>query len=582
MKTLLSYFKQYKLTAVMACLFMIADCICELIQPLVVAKIVDDGINGGKINTVIMYGFLMILLSVLAFTFAVLSVRCASKAGVGFAANLRQGMFLKVQKYSFKNIDGFSVASLTTRMTNDLTIIQNTSIMCMRMLMKAPVMLSFSFVAAVIMKPTLATVLLVVIPLLVVGLAIILKVSSPRFVKMQKSVDDLNSDVQTSVRNVRVVKSFVRQDFEKSKFRTYNDNAMKAALDAVNVVILNGPFMTLLMNGAIIAIYAIGGKLVTIGNMQIGDLTAYVNYINHILMSLMVLSMVFMALTRAAASVKRVKEVLETEPDLDDPEFELTDGVKHGSIEFCNVCFKYNIDSEENILTDISFSANPGEVVAIVGGTGSGKSSLVQLIPRLYDADGGEVLVDGVNVRDYSLKNLRDGVGMVLQKNILFSGSIEDNLRWGNEDATDEEIAAAASAAQADGFIRSFSGGYGAQLEQGGVNVSGGQKQRLCIARALLKKPKILILDDSTSAVDTATEAKIREQFRTTLSGSTKIIIAQRISSVMDADMIVVMNDGKITGVGSHESLLDSNAEYREIYTSQMEGKDTAAEKEGK
>ena len=574
MKTLLSYFKQYKLTAVMACLFMIADCICELIQPLVVAKIVDDGINGGKINTVIMYGLLMILLSVLAFTFAVLSVRCASKAGVGFAANLRQGMFLKVQKYSFKNIDGFSVASLTTRMTNDLTIIQNTSIMCMRMLMKAPVMLSFSFVAAVIMKPTLATVLLVVIPLLVVGLAIILKVSSPRFVKMQKAVDDLNSDVQTSVRNVRVVKSFVRQDFEKSKFRTYNDNAMKTALDAVNVVILNGPFMTLLMNGAIIAIYAIGGKLVTIGNMQIGDLTAYVNYINHILMSLMVLSMVFMALTRAAASVKRVREVLETEPDLDDPEYELTDGVKHGSVEFCNVCFKYNIDSEENILTDISFSANPGEVVAIVGGTGSGKSSLVQLIPRLYDATEGSVFVDGINVKDYKMHDLRNSIGMVLQNNTLFSGTIAENIRWGDKEASDEEVIAAAKAARAHDFIMSFPNGYDTYIEQGGVNVSGGQKQRLCIARAMLKKPSILILDDYTSAVDTATEAKIRESFYTDFKDTTVILIAQRISSVMSADRILVLDNGEIVAQGNHEELMQSSEEYRDIYYSQMEKED--------
>lgn len=575
MKTILSYVKQYKPLMFFACFFMIADCICELIQPLVVAKIVDEGINGnggaGDMGKVVLYGLLMIGLSVLGFILAVISVRCASKAGVGFAANLRDGMFRKVQTYSFKNIDGFSVASLTTRMTNDLTIIQNTSIMCMRMLMKAPVMFSCSFIAAIIIKPTLSTVLIVTIPLLVVGLVLILKTASPRFAKMQKAVDDLNSDVQTSVRNVRVVKSFVRQNFEKEKFKKYNNNAMQASLNAMNVVILNGPLMTLLMNGTIIAVFAIGGRLVTVGNMQIGDLTAYVNYINHILMSLMVLSMVFMSLTRAAASVKRIREVLETEPDLKDPEFALKDSVKAGRIEFSNVSFKYNLDSKENILTNISFTANPGEVVAIVGGTGSGKTSLVQLIPRLYDVTEGNIYVDDVDVKDYNMRDLRNSIGMVLQNNTLFSGSIWENLRWGNLDATDEEVMTAAKAASAHDFIMSFPEGYDTYIEQGGVNVSGGQKQRLCIARAMLKKPSILILDDSTSAVDTATEAKIRESFYGDFRDTTVIIIAQRISSVMSADKILVLDNGEIVAQGKHDELMENSEEYRDIYYSQME-----------
>ena len=578
MKTLLAYVKQYKPLVFFACFFMIADCVCELIQPLVVAKIVDEGINGnngaGDMNKVVLYGLLMIGLSVLGFILAVISVRCASKAGVGFAANLRDGMFRKVQTYSFKNIDGFSVASLTTRMTNDLTIIQNTSIMCMRMLMKAPVMFTCSFIAAIIIKPALSTVLIITIPLLAVGLVVILKLSSPRFVKMQKSVDELNSDVQTSVRNVRVVKSFVRQEFEKKKFKKYNDNAMKASLNAINIVILNGPLMTLLMNGTIIAVFAIGGRLVTVGNMQIGDLTAYVNYINHILMSLMVLSMVFMNLTRAAASVKRIREVLETEPDLKDPEFALKDSVKAGRVEFQNVSFKYNKDSQENILTNISFTANPGEVVAVVGGTGSGKTSLVQLIPRLYDVTEGNIYVDDVDVKDYNMRDLRDSIGMVLQNNTLFSGSIWENLRWGNKDATDEEVMAAAKAASAHDFIMSFPDGYDTYIEQGGVNVSGGQKQRLCIARAMLKKPSILILDDSTSAVDTATEAKIRESFYGDFRDTTVIIIAQRISSVMSADRILVLDNGEIVAQGTHDELMANSEEYRDIYYSQMERED--------
>lgn len=575
MKTLLSYVKQYKPYAFFACFFMIADCVCELIQPLVVAKIVDEGINGnggkGDIGSVIDYGLIMICLSVLGFILAVISVRCASKAGVGFAANLRDGMFRKVQTYSFKNIDGFSVASLTTRMTNDLTIIQNTSIMCMRMLMKAPVMFSCSFVAAILIKPTLSTVLIVTIPLLIIGLVVILKISSPRFAKMQKSVDDLNSDVQTSVRNVRVVKSFVRQDFEREKFKKFNDNAMNASLNAMNVVILNGPLMTLLMNGTIVAVFAIGGRLVTIGDMRIGDLTAYVNYINHILMSLMVLSMVFMNLTRAAASVKRIREVLETEPNLKDPETPAASEVKKGRIEFKNVSFKYDEAGQENILSNINFTANPGEVVAIVGGTGSGKTSMVQLIPRLYDISEGNIYVDGVDVRDYNMKDLRNSIGMVLQNNTLFSGTIRENLCWGNKEATEEEIQKAAKAASAHDFIMSFPEGYDTYIEQGGVNVSGGQKQRLCIARAMLKKPSILILDDSTSAVDTATEAKIRESFYEDFKNTTVLIIAQRISSVMSADRILVLDNGKIVDQGTHQELMEKSAEYRDIYYSQME-----------
>ena len=586
LKRWLSYAKPYVAYFILGPLCMIIEVAGEVIMPVFLGMIINGG-RDGTLTPAKSAGIagLMILTAVIMMAGGVGGAYFGAKASVNYGNDIRRDVYRKVQKFSFANIDKFTTGSLVTRLTNDVTQIQNFVNMLLRMCLRSPGMLIGATIMAVSLRPKLSVVFAVTVPLMLICLLLVIRTAFPRFAKMQEKVDKLNNTVQENVSNVRVVKSFVREEYEVEKFKEANRDLKETGLSAQRIIILNGPIMTLFMNITIALVVWIGSQLV-MGNensMPVGDLSQFVTYVNQILMSLMMLTFLFMSTSRAMASGKRIAEVLDEKEDISDEGCALPDmKVTRGEIEFKNISFRYFKNSHDCVLENIDLTIPAGSTVGIIGSTGCGKTTLVSLIARLYDADGGEVLVDGVNVRDYSLKNLRDGVGMVLQKNILFSGSIEDNLRWGNEDATDEEIAAAASAAQADGFIRSFSGGYGAQLEQGGVNVSGGQKQRLCIARALLKKPKILILDDSTSAVDTATEAKIREQFRTTLSGSTKIIIAQRISSVMDADMIVVMNDGKITGVGSHESLLDSNAEYREIYTSQMEGKDTAAEKEGK
>ena len=549
--------------------------IIEVIGEVLMPKYLSMIINGANNKTLSVPGCLgvmglMILTAILMMLGGIGGAYFGGKASVNFAADLRSDVFTKVQKFSFANIDKFSSGSLVTRLTNDITQIQNVVNMALRMLLRAPGMLIGGLIMAIALKPSLSVVFAVTLPLLLISVISIISVGFPRFSRMQTKVDALNSTVQENITNMRVVKSFVREDHEKKKFGKANRDLKDSGISAMRVMIFMSPVMTLFMNVTIIAVIWFGGRIVLSGDMDIGDLSAFITYVSQILSSLMMVTVMFMMSSRAIASGKRICEVLDEKLDLTDENAKQPDKtVTSGRIEFRNVSFRYYKSSADPVLDNISFTVEPGMTVGIIGSTGCGKTTLVSMIPRLYDADSGEVLVDGVNVKDYSLRNLREGVGMVLQKNVLFSGTIEENLRWGDEHATDDELTAAAKSAQADKFVREFTNGYKTELGQGGVNVSGGQKQRLCIARALLKKPKILILDDSTSAVDTATEAQIRKAFVNELSESTKIVIAQRIYSVCDADMIIVMSDGKITGIGKHDDLLANNEEYREIYESQ-------------
>lgn len=555
---------------------MLTEVAGEIVLPKIMASMIDSGIGaevaGLGTGYILSRALLMIACICIMIIGGIGGHFFAIRASVYFSADLRQGVFEKVQNFSFKNIDNFSTGSLVTRLTNDITQVQNMVRMLLIMAMRSPGMLIGGIIMACSINKELALILAFVIPILAVLIELLLKTAFPRFGAMQKKLDNLNSGIQENITNVRVIKSFVRQDFETEKFENANSDLMNTTMRALKIVITTMPIMTLAMNITTLLVVWFGGNFVVGGSMGVGDLTAFTTYITQILMSLMMVSMLFLQLSRALASSTRITEVLKTDVDLTDENAGQKDKkVENGRVEFKNVSFKYYEKRKENVLENISFTAEPGEIVGIIGTTGSGKSSLVQLIPRLYDVTDGEVLVDGVNVKDYGLKNLRDGVGMVLQKNVLFSGSIEENLRWGDENATMEEIRAAADATQADGFVNAFTDGYNMELGQGGVNVSGGQKQRLCIARALLKKPKILILDDSTSAVDTATEAKIRQAFTTSLKHSTKIIIAQRITSVIDADKIIVLEDGKIIGMGNHNELMKNCEEYRDIYYSQTD-----------
>lgn len=567
------YVTPYLSAFILGPIFMIVEVLGEILMPKLMSMIINEGIEGGAGNGyIVTKGILMILLALCMMLGGVLGAYFSVKASVNFAAGLRKDVFTKVQQFSFANIEKFSTGSLVTRLTNDITNMQNVISMGLRMLLRAPGMLIGGLIMAIMMNARLAVILGIVIPLLVIALVIVIKTAFPRFDIMQTRIDSLNSRIQENITNVRVVKSFVRDDFEKETFNTANEELKEKSLSAMKIVILTMPIMTLAMNITTMSVVWFGGKQIIIGDMPVGDLTAFTTYIVQILMSLMMVGMIMIQGSRALASSKRIKEVLLAEIDLNDDQAERKDLlVERGEIEFRNVGFRYYKKHKNNVLKHISFRANPGETVGIIGSTGSGKSSLVQLIPRLYDVDEGQVLVDGVDVRDYSLQHLRDGVAMVLQKNTLFSGTIMDNLRWGDEDATDEQVYEMAQYAQADGFVQSFTDGYETELGQGGVNVSGGQKQRLCIARALLKRPKILILDDSTSAVDTATEAEIRKSFSTSLKNTTKLIIAQRISSVEDADRILVMDEGEIVGQGTHEELLKDCKEYQEIYYSQKD-----------
>lgn len=583
MKQYGKYVKPYLSAFILGPIFMIVEVIGEVVMPKLMSIIINygcgaAGADGKGPGFIVTIGGLMIVMALLMMLGGVMGAYFAVKASVNFAADLRKDVFKKVQKFSFANIEKFSTGSLVTRLTNDITNMQNVISMGLRMLLRAPGMLIGGLIMAFVMNARLAMIFCVVIPLLIVAMVMIMRTAFPRFDAMQARIDSLNSRIQENITNQRVVKSFVRDDFEKETFDTANEELKDKTLRAMKIVIMTMPVMTLFMNITIMAVVWFGGNQIMVGDMLVGDLSAFTVYVTQILMSLMMVSMIMIQGSRAAASSHRIQEVLNTEIDLNDDEAAKKDlQVKTGKIEFKNVGFRYYKKHKTNVLSDITFTANPGEVVGIIGSTGSGKSSLVQLIPRLYDCDEGEVLVDGVNVKEYSLKNLRNGVAMVLQKNTLFSGTIMDNLRWGDETATEEEVYEMAKAAQADAFVKGFTDGYDTELGQGGVNVSGGQKQRLCIARALLKKPKILILDDSTSAVDTATEAEIRKSFSTSLKDTTKLIIAQRISSVETADKILVMEEGRIVGQGTHEELLRDNETYQEIYYSQKDKEEVKA-----
>lgn len=572
MKRYWKYIKPYLPAFIIGPILMIVEVIGEVVLPKFMANIINIGAANHDVPYIIGMGVVMVITALLMMAGGVGGAYFAAKAAISFSSDLRSDVFDQVQKFSFANLDRFSTGSLVTRLTNDITQVQNLINMALRMMLRAPGMLIGALIMAFMMNARLALVILVVIPILILVIVLIIKTAFPRFDTMQKKLDMLNSNIQEVLTNVRVVKSFVRGEYEEERFAKSNENLKTASLSAFNAIIFTMPVMMFLMNATTLAVVWFGGKQILAGQMPVGDLTAFTSYIVQILMSLMMLAMVLLQSSRAIASLHRIMEVLDTKVTLTDEGCALPDKtVDSGRVEFKDVTFRYYKENKEPVLFHISFTIETGQVLGIIGSTGSGKTTLVQMIPRLYDVDQGEVLVDGVNVKDYSLKHLREGVGMVLQKNVLFSGSIMENLMWGDEQALEEEIVSAAKAAQADDFVNSFTEGYETELGQGGVNVSGGQKQRLCIARALLKKPKILILDDSTSAVDTATEAKIRESFSGTLKDTTKIIIAQRITSVMEADKILVLDDGEIVGMGGHEQLLADCEAYREIYYSQMD-----------
>jgi ATP-binding cassette, subfamily B, multidrug efflux pump len=568
-----AYIGHYRKNLALIPILVFLDVLAELSMPLLMARVIDVGIINADISYIVRIGIYMILLALTAITFGILNIRYSAETSMGFGANLRDALFEKVQAFSFHNIDQFSTASLITRLTNDVNNVQMTFLMMLRILLRAPLMLIIAFILAYSINASLSIVLAFAIPLLTVGVVLIMKTAVARFTIMQQKIDAINNTLQENLIGVRVVKSFVRQDYEIEKFKKSNDELTTAGIRAVTIVILNMPMMMLVMNGATLAVIWLGGQMVYAGSLGTGELVSLISYILQILMSVMMLSMIVVMSARAQASGKRVLEVLETDLDIVDRAQTAVPAKQAGKVEFHQVDFKYDLSgSGENVLSGISFNVEPGQVVGIVGGTGTGKTTLVNLIPRLYDVTAGAVLVDGVDVRDYPLETLRDQIGVVLQQNTLFSGTIRENLLWGKPDASQAELEAACRDAQAHKFIMFFPNGYDTLLGQGGVNLSGGQKQRLSIARAMLKKPKILILDDSTSSVDSTTESKIRQSFYQNMAMTTVFIIAQRVSSVRDADQIIVIEDGKIIGMGAHAELLASNRIYQEINASQQEG----------
>ena len=568
-----SHLGEYKKYAFLTPIIMIGEVLMEILIPFVITEMINKGIKGdGGIAFTVKAGLLMILMAIVSLTFGALGGMTAARAGMGFGKNLRNALFGKVQDYSFANVDKFSTASLVTRLTTDVTNLQNTLMMMIRMAIRSPFMLVGAMIMAVKISPKLSTVFFVAVPVLAFILIFIMTNAHPRFAKMLKKYDSMNSSVQENLIGIRVVKAFVRERHEKEKFKISAEEVRSCQIMAEKLIILNSPAMQISMYACIVAVLWFGGNMVIAGTgMDTGDLSGFISYITQILSSLMALSFIFISLVISRASIGRVVEVLDEEIDIkDNPDSTITPA--DGSVEFKNVNFSYSKNPDNLTLSDINLKINSGETIGIIGGTGSAKTTIVQLIPRLYDVLNGELLVGGHNVKEYKLETLRDSVAMVLQKNVLSSGTIKDNLRWGNADATDEEIIEACKNAQAHDFITSFPEGYDTVLGQGGVNVSGGQKQRLCIARALLKKPKIIILDDSTSAVDTATDAKIRDAFKRELSDTTAIIIAQRISSVENADKILVLDDGKISAFDTHENLIKTSDIYREVYLSQQKG----------
>ena len=570
-KRLSQCIREYKKDAILSPLYVLVESLLDVAIPFVMAGLIDKGIEAGNMSMILRYGAILVGFALVALTFGALSGRSCARTTAGFARNLRHDMFHHLQVYSFSNIDKFSSAGLVTRLTTDVINVQNAFMMIIRTLIRCPAMLIFAMVMSFRINHDISLIFLAVIPILGVGLYLIIKHVHPVFERVFKTYDRLNGVVQENLSGIRVVKNFVREDHEIEKFDTISGTIYKDFSLAERILALNSPLMQGCVYACMILVSWLGAKQIVIGNMSTGNLMSFFTYIMQILSSLMMLSMVFVMITMSRASAERIVEVLDEESDItncDNPVYE----VKDGSVEFTDVSFSYAKRPDKTVLDDIDLIIPSGQTVGIIGGTGSSKSSLVQLIPRLYDVTGGCVKVGGIDVRNYDLQTLRHNVAMVLQKNTLFSGTIKENLRWGNPDATDEELVHACRLAQADDFIRTFPDGYDTYIEQGGTNVSGGQKQRLCIARAILRKPKILILDDSTSAVDTKTDALIRQAFREEIPNTTKIIIAQRISSVMDADQIVVMDNGRINACGTHEELLANNEIYREVYESQQKG----------
>ena len=574
-KRLLKYAGKYKKYLLLCPLVMIGEVVMEMLLPLITARLIDEAIPAcqatGSLRQVIVLGAAMLVMTCVSMAFGMAGSRLAALGGMGFARNLRQAIFEKVQHFSFKNIDHFSTASLVTRLTTDVNQTQNVVMMLVRMAVRSPIQFILAFFMAARMNASLLPVLAVAVPLLLVGAGIIMSKAFPRFQIMMKKYDALNASVQENLIAIRVVKAFVRAAHEKEKFNASADDVTATQRAAEKIVLWNSPMMQILVYGCIVSVLWLGGQQVIGGTMEIGALSSFISYITQILMSLMMLSFLLVSFVMARASVARICEVLDEEQDIVSPAH-AEEKVQDGSIVFDHVGFSYSGDQDNLVLSDVNFTIKSGETIGLIGGTGSAKTTLVSLIPRLYDVTCGRILVGGKDVRSYDIHALRDQVSMVLQKNVLFSGSIKDNLRWGDEHATDAEITAACQASAADEFVRSFPGGYDMDLGQGGVNVSGGQKQRLCIARALLKKPKIIIFDDATSAVDTATDSRIREALRTAMPDTTKIIIAQRITSVMDADRIIVLNDGKVDDIGTHDELMARNEIYREVYSSQQKG----------
>ncbi|MBQ1530561.1 MAG: ABC transporter ATP-binding protein [Solobacterium sp.] len=572
LKTLMKQIGQYKKAAILTPVFMIGEVLMEVLIPYITANLIDEGIEAANMAAVWKYGLIMLVMAFVSLMCGAMSGKYAAYASTGFAANLRRSMYEKIQSYSFANIDKFSTAGLVTRMTTDVTNLQNAFQMIIRMAVRPPMMLILSVIMCITISPSLSTIFLVAVVVLAVALSILIVNTTKIFRQTFEKYDALNASVQENVSAARVVKAFVREDYETDKFKKAAGNLRAMFVKAEALIALNNPVMMMIVYGCIISLSWFGAKQVVSGVLTTGQLTSMFSYIMSILMSLMMLSMVFVMITMSTASAARISEVLNEVPDIANPAEPVMD-VENGQIDFNDVSFAYNTEgSGENVLQDIDLHIRSGETIGIIGGTGSGKSTLVSLISRLYDATEGSVEVGGVNVKDYDQEALRNKVAVVLQKNVLFSGTILDNLRWGKEDATEEECIKACRLACADEFIEKFPDKYNSWVEQGGNNLSGGQKQRLCIARALLKDPKILILDDSTSAVDTATDAKIRDAFANTIPDTTKLIIAQRISSVQHADRIIVLNDGKVDGFDTHENLLKTNEIYRDIYETQLKG----------